>query len=110
MSKYFRPWNKVICEIAFRLVQPDTRAAINRLMQLDSEFKTFSDSCIYPDHSAHTCGRAFPKSSAGFQRTYLGRVPKHHPRQGPLEGMQVFPPLQRLEGRDATAVALPGER
>jgi hypothetical protein len=42
--------HKVICEIAFRLVQPDTRAAITRLMQLDSEFKAFSDSCIYPDH------------------------------------------------------------
>jgi hypothetical protein len=33
--------HKVICEIAFRLVQPDTQAAINRLMQLDSEFKPF---------------------------------------------------------------------
>ena len=42
--------HKVICEIAFRLVQPNTQTAINRLMQLDSEFKTFSDSCIYPDH------------------------------------------------------------
>ena len=42
--------HKVICEIAYRLVQPDTRAAIDRLMRLDSEFKTFSDSCIYPDH------------------------------------------------------------
>ena len=42
--------HKVICEIAFRLVQPDTRTAINRLMQLDSESKAFADSCIYPDH------------------------------------------------------------
>lgn len=42
--------HKVICEIAFRLVLPDTRAAIDRLMQLDSEFKAFSGSCIYPDH------------------------------------------------------------
>jgi hypothetical protein len=42
--------HRVICEIAFRLVQPDTHAAITRLMQLDSEFKTFSDACIYPDH------------------------------------------------------------
>ena len=33
--------HKVICEIAFRLVQPDTRAAINQLMQLDREFKIF---------------------------------------------------------------------
>ena len=42
--------HKVICEIAFRLVQRDTQAAINRLIQLDSEYKTFSDSCIHPDH------------------------------------------------------------
>jgi hypothetical protein len=42
--------HQVICEIAYRLVQPNTRAAIDRLMQIDSKFKTFSDSCIYPDH------------------------------------------------------------
>jgi hypothetical protein len=34
--------HEVICEIAFRLVQPDTRTAITRLIELDREFKTFS--------------------------------------------------------------------
>ena len=67
--------HKVICEIAFRLAQPDTRAAINRLIQLDSEYKTFSDSVHLPGPSPQTSGRAFPKSAAGFQRTYLRRVP-----------------------------------
>ncbi len=42
--------HKVICEIAFRLAQPDTRAAIRRLMQPDARFATFSDSCVFPDH------------------------------------------------------------
>jgi hypothetical protein len=42
--------HKVICEIAFRLVHPATTAAINQLMNGDSQFKSFTDSCIYPDH------------------------------------------------------------
>ena len=61
--------HKVICEIAFRLAQPETRAAINRLMQLDSEFKTFSDSCIYPDHQRIRAAEHFlnlPRDSKGL--------------------------------------------
>jgi hypothetical protein len=42
--------HKVICEIAFRLVQPSTRAEIQRLIKTDTEFNRFSDSCIWPDH------------------------------------------------------------
>ena len=61
--------HKVICEIAFRLVQPDTQAAINRLMQLDSGFKAFSDSCIYPDHPRIRAAEHFlnlPRDSTGL--------------------------------------------
>jgi hypothetical protein len=61
--------HKVICEIAFRSVQPDTRAAINRLMQLDGEFKTFSDACIYPDHPRIRADEHFlnlPRDSKGL--------------------------------------------
>jgi hypothetical protein len=42
--------HKIICEIAFRLAQPDTRAAVCKLIRSDSEFDTFSESCVYPDH------------------------------------------------------------
>jgi hypothetical protein len=42
--------HKIVCEIAFRLAQPDTRAAIRKLIRPDTEFDTFSDSCIFPDH------------------------------------------------------------
>jgi S1/P1 Nuclease len=42
--------HKVVCEIAFRLAQVDTRAAIRKLIRSDQEFDTFSDSCIFPDH------------------------------------------------------------
>ncbi|WP_315766895.1 MULTISPECIES: S1/P1 nuclease [unclassified Bradyrhizobium] len=42
--------HKVVCEIAYRLVQADTRAAIRKLIRSDQEFDTFSDSCVYPDH------------------------------------------------------------
>ena len=42
--------HKVICEIAFRLTKPSTRAEIQRLVKTDTEFNRFSDSCIWPDH------------------------------------------------------------
>lgn len=42
--------HKIVCEIAFRLAQPDTRAAIRKLIRSDTEFDTFTDSCVYPDH------------------------------------------------------------
>jgi S1/P1 Nuclease len=61
--------HKVICEIALRLVRLDTQAAITRLMQLDSEFKTFSDSCIYPDHPRIRAAEHFlnlPRDSKGL--------------------------------------------
>jgi hypothetical protein len=44
------PGHKIICEIAFRLAQQDTRAAIRKLLETDTEFKTFADSCVFPDH------------------------------------------------------------
>src|SRR5260370_40652811 len=42
--------HKVICEIAMRLVQPNTRAEIQQLISNDERFDTFSDSCRRPDH------------------------------------------------------------
>ena len=42
--------HKVICEIAMRLVQPNTRAEIEHLIKIDTGFDRFSDSCTWPDH------------------------------------------------------------
>src|SRR5262245_41677889 len=42
--------HKVVCEIALSQVKPSTRTAIAELIRIDSEFDTFSDSCIWPDH------------------------------------------------------------
>jgi hypothetical protein len=42
--------HKIVCEIAFRLAQLDTRAAVRKLVKSDSEFDNFSDSCVFPDH------------------------------------------------------------
>jgi hypothetical protein len=42
--------HKVICEIAFRMAKPSTRAEIQRLIKTDTAFNRFSDSCIWPDH------------------------------------------------------------
>ena len=37
--------HKVICEIALRLVQPNTRAEIQKLISTDDRFDSFSDAC-----------------------------------------------------------------
>src|SRR4051794_2226561 len=42
--------HKVVCEIAFRLAMPETRARIRRLLQNDPQFDFFSDACTWPDH------------------------------------------------------------
>ena len=42
--------HKIVCEIAFRLSQPDTRGAVRKLIRSDTEFDTFSESCEFPDH------------------------------------------------------------
>ncbi len=61
--------HKIICELAFRLSAPDTRAAIGKLIQSDDEFSTFSDSCIYPDHPRRRAEEHFlnlPRDSKGL--------------------------------------------
>jgi hypothetical protein len=57
--------HKVICEIAFRLVQPDTRAAVHRLIETDAQFKTFADSCVFPTIR----GAAPPNTSSTCRET-----------------------------------------
>jgi hypothetical protein len=42
--------HKIVCEIAFRLAAPDTRAAVRKLVRADTEFDTFSEACTGPDH------------------------------------------------------------
>jgi hypothetical protein len=52
--------HKVVCEIALRLVQPNTRAEIQKLISNDRQFDTFSDSCIWPDHPRQRARLAKP--------------------------------------------------
>jgi hypothetical protein len=61
--------HKIICEIAFRLVQPDTQAAIQKLISLDTQFRTFSESCVFPDHPRIRAPEHFinlPRDSKGL--------------------------------------------
>jgi hypothetical protein len=67
------PGHKVICEIAFRLAHQDTQAAIRRLLELDTEFKTFSDSCVFPDHPRIRASELH-QSAAKFQGADFGRL------------------------------------
>jgi hypothetical protein len=42
--------HKVVCEIAFQELSDRGRAEVVRLIRKDPEFKTFSTSCVWPDH------------------------------------------------------------
>ena len=61
--------HKVVCEIAFRLAQPSTRAEINKLISTDERFSSFSESCTWPDHPRQRASEHFvnlPRDSAGL--------------------------------------------
>ena len=61
--------HKVICEIAFPLAQPNTRAEIRKLIGTDEQFKTFGDACTWPDHPRQRTSEHFvnlPRDSDGL--------------------------------------------
>jgi hypothetical protein len=61
--------HKIVCEIAMRLAEPDTRAAIRKPIATDKRFDFFSDSCTFPDHPRTRAEEHFvnlPRSSHGL--------------------------------------------
>lgn len=71
--------HKIVCEIAYRLAQPDTRAAVRKLIRTDSEFDTFADSCVFPDHPRIRSSEHFinlPRDSRGVTGDDCPAAPK----------------------------------
>jgi hypothetical protein len=61
--------HKVVCEIALRLVQPNSRAEIQKLISNDERFTSFSDSCTWLDHPRQRASEHFlnlPRDSDGL--------------------------------------------
>ena len=61
--------HRIICEVAFQELNPTARAEVKRLIQLDPEFSTFSDSCTWPDHPRKRSREHFvnlPRSATGL--------------------------------------------
>jgi hypothetical protein len=61
--------HKIVCEIAMRLVQPNTRAEIQKLISTDDRFDSFSDACTWPDHPRQRASEHFlnlPRDSDGL--------------------------------------------
>jgi hypothetical protein len=61
--------HKVICEIALRRVSSATRAEIDKLIQTDKEYNSFSDACAWPDHPRKRPSEHFlnlPRDSHGL--------------------------------------------
>jgi len=56
-------------QIAMRLVQPNTRAEIQKLISTDERFTSFSDACTWPDHPRQRASEHFvnlPRDSDGL--------------------------------------------
>ncbi len=71
--------HKVVCEIAFRLATPNTRARIRRLIQNDPQFDFFSDSCTWPDHPKRRDPEHFinlPRTAEGLTSDTCPLAPK----------------------------------
>jgi hypothetical protein len=51
--------HKVVCEIALRLVQPNARAEIQKLISTDDRFNSFSDACTWRDHPRQRASEHF---------------------------------------------------
>src|ERR1700761_2245152 len=71
--------HKIICEIAFRLAQPDTRAAVRKLIRSDSEVGTVSASCVFPAHPRIRAPEHFinlPRDAKGLTSDECPQVPK----------------------------------
>ena len=64
--------HKIICEIAFRLANPNTQDAIKKLIALDAEYKTFSNSCIFPDHPRQRAPEHFVNLPRDLKGTHIG--------------------------------------
>jgi nuclease S1 len=61
--------HKVVCEMALRLVQANTRAEIQKLLSNDDRFSSFSDACTWPDHPRQRASEHFvnlPRDSDGL--------------------------------------------
>ena len=67
--------HKIICEIAVSRVKPATRSEIDKLMQTDTEFSSFSDACVWPDHPRKRASEHFlnlPRDSHGLTENDCG--------------------------------------
>jgi hypothetical protein len=61
--------HRIICEVAFRLAKPNTQERIQKLIDFDSEYKSFSDSCLFADHPRQRSDEHYlnlPRDSKGL--------------------------------------------
>ena len=81
--------HKVICEIAFRLSQPNTRAEIRKLIATDEQFNTFSEFLHVAGSPAAKGNRAFREPAKRFGWAPLRDLPRRGGvcRDGDQEGL-----------------------
>jgi hypothetical protein len=71
--------HKTVCEIAFNLAAPDTQSAIRALLRNDARFRTFSESCTFPDHPHVRASEHFinlPRTSSSLTSDACPQAPK----------------------------------
>ena len=67
--------HKVVCEIAFQGLNQKAKQEVVRLIRTDPDFKTFSDSCTWPDHPSQRAPEHFHQRPAELQPIYRCAVP-----------------------------------
>jgi len=68
--------HRIVCEIAFQELNDKARAEVLRLIQLDQEFRTFSDACTWPDHPRKRAEEHFINVPRAFQRFTAAECPE----------------------------------
>jgi nuclease S1 len=61
--------HRIICEIAYQELDRPARDEVKRLMRHDSQFATFSEACIWPDHPRQRAAEHFlnvPRTATAF--------------------------------------------
>src|SRR5215213_9905793 len=102
--------HKVICEIAFRLAEPETLARIRRLIRNDPGYDFFSDSYPWPDHPKLRRNEHFGRKSPPSLRSVRRRPCAAAWSASPRADLAIIDPFAAsgCEGGCANARPTPG--
>lgn len=69
--------HRIICEVALKVMAPETRGKIEKIMMGDGEAQSFADGCTWPDHPRKRAAEHFvnlPRTSQGLTSENCGEA------------------------------------